>query len=58
MLYQISSGQGPTECEIAVDKFYKSLVGEFKFIDMVCRRKNIRTKHSESMIIDSEIDLS
>lgn len=58
MLYQISSGQGPAECEIAVDKFYKSLVDEFKFIDMVCRRKNIRTKHSESIIIDSEIDLS
>lgn len=35
MLVQISSGQGPAECELAVGKLYKSLEKEFSGIKLI-----------------------
>ena len=58
MLYQISSGQGPVECEIAVKKFFNSLVNEFGDVEMMCQRINKRTKQPDSIIVDTESDLS
>lgn len=43
MIVQISSGQGPAECELAVVKLYNSLKAEHKDIEARCQ--NIRLLH-------------
>ena len=40
MLVQISSGQGPAECELAVGNLYKALSKEFEDIQMIEARKS------------------
>ena len=35
MLVQISSGQGPAECEIAVEKLYKELTSEYGDLEIL-----------------------
>lgn len=35
MIVQISSGQGPAECELAVVKFFNSLKSEYKDIELI-----------------------
>ena len=35
MIVQISSGQGPAECELAVVKLFNSLKGEYKDIELI-----------------------
>ena len=39
MLVQISSGQGPAECELAVGKLYKALEREFHGVKLIEARK-------------------
>lgn len=39
MLVQISSGQGPAECELAVGKLYKALAAELEDIKLVEARE-------------------
>ena len=58
MEIQISSGQGPLECELAVGKLADSLVAEFK--GAVIKRKNPGAREGcfKSVVIESEHDIS
>lgn len=56
MKFQISSGQGPEECKIAVKLLTKSLQEEFPFIKIEKIVKSV--KGYSSVILDSKEDLS
>lgn len=58
MIVQISSGQGPVECEIAVSLFYKSLKKEFPDIQELDIHKSRFSDGYTSVRFETETDLS
>lgn len=58
MLVQISSGQGPAECEFAVGKLYEALSREFSDIKMLEARKARNERCYTSILFESKEDLS
>lgn len=58
MLVQISSGQGPAECELAVGKLYKALAAEFEDIKLVEAREARTEGCFTSILFTTEEDLS
>lgn len=58
MIIQLSSGQGPAECELAVKKLYDSLKREFLDIEMISSHEAKRTEGCTSILFQTEQDLS
>ncbi len=58
MKIQISSGQGPAECELAVGKFYNTLKKEIKELDMIKAVPGKRPGGYASLMLESPADLS
>lgn len=58
MIIQLSSGQGPSECELAVKKLYESLKKEFPDIEILSCHKAKRTDGYTSVLFQTEQDLS
>lgn len=58
MIVQISSGQGPAECELAVTKFYEALKKEYPEIDLISVHKSRISGGSTSIQFSTERDLS
>lgn len=58
MLIQISSGQGPVECEIAVKKLYESLKKEYDDIELVSSHRSKSNEGYTSLIFETGYDLS
>lgn len=58
MIIQLSSGQGPAECELAVKKLYDSLKKEFPDIEMISSHEAKRTEGCTSILFQTERDLS
>lgn len=58
MIVQLSSGQGPAECELAVSKLYDSLKKEFQDIKMLSSHEAKRSEGYTSILFQTEQDLS
>lgn len=58
MIIQISSGQGPAECELAVGKLLDALCKEFKDIEILTRHNGRYKDCYSSVMISSTEDLS
>lgn len=58
MIIQLSSGQGPSECELAVKKLYVSLKKEFPDIEMISSHKAKRAEGRTSILFQTGQDLS
>lgn len=58
MIIQLSSGQGPEECELAVKKLYDSLKREFPDIEMISSHETKRAEGCTSILFQTEQDLS
>ncbi|MCH5341348.1 MAG: peptide chain release factor H [Acetatifactor sp.] len=63
MIIQISSGQGPEECELAVGKLYEALKEEFPDMELLSSHvsRNAKSGHSgcySSILFFTECDLS
>lgn len=58
MLIQLSSGQGPSECELAVKLLADSLQKEFKNIEIVSSHPSKTRGCYSSILLKSENDLS
>ncbi len=58
MIIQLSSGQGPAECELAVSKLYNSLKKEYPDIEMVSSHPSKLKDCYTSIIFITENDLS
>lgn len=58
MIIQLSSGQGPAECELAVKKLYDSLKKEFPDIEMISSHEAKRTEGCTSILFQTGQDLS
>ena len=58
MILQISSGQGPTECELAVSKLYEALKDEYSDIELVNRREGKEKGCCSSITFSTNEDLS
>ncbi len=58
MIIQISSGQGPEECELAVYKLYQTLVKEYKDIKLIATHKSKRKDCYTSIQFSTSSDLS
>lgn len=58
MIIQLSSGQGPSECELAVKKLYDSLKKEFPDIEMISSHEARRAESCTSILFQTEQDLS
>ena len=58
MIVQISAGQGPEECQIAVGKLYQSLKDEFKDLEMVSCKEGRSKGRYHSILFITEQDLS
>ena len=58
MIIQISSGQGPAECELAVDLLCKALRLEYGDIEVLSRHKSRFSEGSTSILLSTEQDLS
>lgn len=58
MRIQISSGQGPAECELAAELFYRQLQKEIGDIRMVQCVKGSKAKGFSSVIFETEEDMS
>lgn len=57
MIIQISSGQGPTECELAVSKFFETLKKEYPDIKMISSHKSRFNDNYTSIMFETESDL-
>ncbi len=57
MIIQISSGQGPAECELAVSKFYHCLKMEYPDIKEVSSHKSRFNENYTSIMFETEEDL-
>lgn len=51
MIVQISSGQGPAECELAVVKLFHSLKNEYKDIELIQKHPAKTTTFASSGFI-------
>ncbi len=58
MIVQISSGQGPAECELAVVKLYYSLKNEYKDIELIQKHEAKTPGCCTSIMFSTEDDLS
>lgn len=58
MILQISSGQGPAECELAVSKLYDALRREYPDITMLACHKSRLSGGCTSILFSTESDLS
>lgn len=58
MLVQISSGQGPGECEIAVEKLFNSLQSEYKDVKMIDSHRSRFSGGYTSILFSTDEDLS
>lgn len=58
MIIQISSGQGPAECELAVSKLYEALKKEYPDIELISVHKSRISGGSTSIQFSTERDLS
>lgn len=58
MLVQISSGQGPAECELVVGKLYKALESEFHSVKLMEARKARNEGCFSSILFTVEKDIS
>lgn len=58
MIIQISSGQGPAECELAVYKLFQSLKKEYPDIEMLSSHKSRSQGGLASVLFFTECDLS
>ena len=58
MIIQISSGQGPAECELAVEKLYDALCKEFPGIQLIQEHRDRWGNGCDSIIFETEEDLS
>ena len=58
MRIQISSGQGPAECELAAELFYRQLQKEREDIRMVQCVRGSKAKGFSSVIFETEEDMS
>ena len=51
MLIQISAGQGPEECQIAVGKLFQSLKKEFSDIEIISDKKGRKKDYFHSIYL-------
>lgn len=58
MLVQISAGQGPEECQIAVGKLFESLKKEFSDIEMISCKEGRKNNYFHSILFETKEDLS
>ncbi len=58
MILQISSGQGPAECEIAVGKLFESLQAEYPDIEKLSEHRSRFSDGFKSILFSSDEDLS
>lgn len=58
MLVQISAGQGPEECQIAVGKLFESLKKEFLDLELISAREGRKKNYFYSILFETENDLS
>ena len=58
MILQISSGQGPAECELAVCKLYEALKTEYPDIEMLSKHEGYQKGCWSSVIFSTDADLS
>lgn len=58
MILQISSGQGPAECEFAVSKFFEVLKTEYPDIKEISSHKSRFSGGCTSVMFETESDLS
>lgn len=58
MIIQISSGQGPIECELAVSKLYHSLKKEYPDIKEINSHYSRHTNQLTSIMFETDSDLS
>ena len=58
MIIQISSGQGPAECELAVYQLYLSLKAEYPDIEMLTNHVAKSGKGYSSILFSTDTDLS
>ena len=58
MIVQISSGQGPAECELAVVKLYESLEKEYSDIELIQKHESRTPGCCSSIMFSTEEDLS
>lgn len=58
MIIQISSGQGPAECELAVSKLYEALKKEYPDIELISVHKSRISGGSTSIQFSTERDFS
>lgn len=57
-MIQISSGQGPAECELAVSKLVKALQAEFPDMKVLAEHRSRFSKELTSITLESESDFS
>lgn len=58
MIIQISAGQGPSECQLAVAKLYEALQGEYGDLDILSKTKGYEKGCFDSIRFQTEHDLS
>ena len=58
MIVQISSGQGPAECELAVVKFFNSLKSEYKDIELIQKHDAKTPGYCTYIMFSTDEDLS
>ena len=58
MIIQISAGQGPEECQIAVGKLYEAWKKEFKDLEILSYKPGREKERYHSILFSTEQDLS
>lgn len=58
MIVQISSGQGPAECELAVKKLYDTLCREYPDVEMISSHRSKHSGNYTSIMFSTDNDLS
>lgn len=58
MIIQLSSGQGPAECELAVSKLFEALQKEYPDIEMLSGHKSKTEGCYSSILFSTDCDLS
>lgn len=58
MIIQLSAGQGPSECQLAVGKLFEALKNEYGDIELLSSTKGIEKGCFDSIRFRTERDLS
>ena len=58
MIVQLSSGQGPFECELAVNKLFDALKSEFPDIELLRKHESKISGYCSSILFSTAFDLS